>query len=100
MSLASSLSLRLWLSRRVLTRSRSLLADLKGLPPHVIYVAGQDPCRDEGIAYSQKLTESGIKNQLWIYQGVPHEFGDFDELDTTQRFNVDLKKGFEALLDQ
>ena len=45
-----------------------LLADLRGLPPHLLYVAGQDPCRDEGIAYSQKLTEKGVRNRLWIIQ--------------------------------
>ena len=32
-------------------RVAPLLGNVKGLPPHLIFVAGQDRLRDEGIAY-------------------------------------------------
>ena len=54
-----------------------LLNDLSDLPPHAIFVAGQDPLRDEGAAYAGKLEASGVKTSLPIYQGVPHTFGEF-----------------------
>ena len=36
-----------------------LLGDVKGLSKHAIFVAGQDPLRDEGLAYAKKLETEG-----------------------------------------
>lgn len=79
-------------------RVSPLLNQLHGLPPHLICVAGQDPCRDEGIAYSEKLTENGVKNRLHIYPGVPHKFAEFDELEAQRTFHRDIVEGFKELL--
>jgi acetyl esterase len=53
-----------------------LLGDLKGLPPHAIFVAGQDPLRDEGIAYYKTLKMAGVGAAIHVYQGVPHTFAE------------------------
>lgn len=71
-------------------RASPLLGNLKGLSPHYIFVAGQDPNRDEGIAYARALKDAGVQGDIKVYPGVPHEFAEFDELDTTTRFRRDL----------
>ena len=48
-----------------------LLGALEGLPPHLVFVAGQDPLRDDGMAYVEKLEKAGVKVNLYAYQGVP-----------------------------
>ena len=52
-------------------KASPLLGEVKGLPPHLVFVAGQDPLRDEGIAYVEKLERAGVKVKSHIYQGVP-----------------------------
>lgn len=76
-----------------------LLGDLSGLPPHAIFVAGQDPLRDEGIAYATKLESSGVSVTVTIYPGVPHTFAEIWELDTTMRFRDDLRHAVKWLLN-
>ena len=48
-----------------------LLGDVNGLPPHLLFVAGQDPLRDDGMAYVEKLEKAGVEVKWHIYQGVP-----------------------------
>lgn len=75
-----------------------LLGDLSGLPPHAVFVAGQDPLRDEGIAYGEKLKRSGTTTLQYIYPGVPHTFGEFWDLPMTQNFWGDLRSAVRSLL--
>jgi acetyl esterase len=76
-----------------------LLGDVNGLPPHIIYVAGQDPLRDEGIAYAEKLNNARIKTSMVVYQGVPHNFGEFWMIEATQRWWIDLRRHIRELLE-
>lgn len=76
-----------------------LLGDLTGLPPHAVFVAGQDPLRDEGLGYAEKLHSSGVKTVQHIYPGVPHTFGEFWELQMTQRFWGELRAAVRLLLE-
>jgi acetyl esterase/lipase len=71
-----------------------------GLPPHLIFVAGQDPLRDEGLAYAKKLEEAGVKTTLHIYPGVPHTFAEFWELESTTKFINDLVDGIGYFLGE
>ena len=75
-----------------------LLGDLAGLPPHAVFVAGQDPLRDEGIAYAEKLNKSSVSTILHVYQGVPHTFAEFWDLNATQRFWGDLRASLSDML--
>lgn len=77
-----------------------LLADVKGLAPHVIFIGGQDPLRDEAIAYADKLKKNGVKTTMHIYQGVPHDFAWFWEIKITQKFWEDLKSAVKGFLEQ
>ena len=80
-------------------RVSPLLGEVKGLPPHVIFVAGQDPLRDEAIAYADKLKKNGVQTTLHIYQGVPHNFGMYWDLDMTRTWWGDIRAGMRSILD-
>jgi acetyl esterase/lipase len=68
-----------------------LLGDCKSLSRHAIFVAGQDPLFDEGIAYAQKLQKSAVLVDLKTYVGLPHHFAQFWELNATKRFWAELR---------
>lgn len=76
-----------------------LLGDVAGLPPHSIFIAGQDPLRDEGIAYARKLSSQSVDVRMHVYSGVPHTFGEIWELQSTAKFWQDLETDMRSLLN-
>ena len=52
------------------------LADLEGLPPHVISVNELDPLRDEGLLYFRKLLHAGVSAHSRTVNGTCHA-GDY-----------------------
>ncbi len=48
------------------------VADLAGLPPHVISVNELDPLRDEGLAYYRKLAAAGVPTTGRTVNGTCH----------------------------
>lgn len=48
------------------------IAELKGLPPHVLVMDELDPLRDEGVAFSRKLIQAGVSVSSSVSLGVPH----------------------------
>lgn len=48
------------------------IADLEGLPPHVISVNELDPLRDEGLAYFRKLLAAGVPAVSRTVNGTCH----------------------------
>lgn len=79
-------------------KASPLLGECSDLPRHMIFVAGQDALRDEGIAYATKLSESGVEVDLEIYDGVPHNFAQFSELKATIRFREYLRSALDRWL--
>ncbi|MEV7580377.1 alpha/beta hydrolase [Streptomyces erythrochromogenes] len=51
-----------------------LRADLTGMPPAHLVVAGCDPLRDEGLAYHHRLLRAGIRSVLDSHPGMFHGF--------------------------
>ncbi|OBJ08433.1 alpha/beta hydrolase [Mycobacterium sp. 1465703.0] len=62
-----------------------LNADLTGLPPTVLVVAGHDPLRDEGLAYGTALTAAGVPTNQLHYPGGIHGFMTMPMLDIAHR---------------
>ncbi|OBI90697.1 alpha/beta hydrolase [Mycobacterium sp. 1245805.9] len=56
-------------------------ADLRGLAPAVIVIAGHDPLRDEGLAFDAALQDAGVPTVQLRYDGGIHGFMTMPMLD-------------------
>ncbi|MDF2825902.1 MAG: Alpha/beta hydrolase fold-3 domain protein, partial [Mycobacterium sp.] len=59
-------------------------ADLDGLPPAVVVIAGHDPLRDEGLAYGEALVAAGVPTVVRRFDGGIHGFVTMPSLDLAQ----------------
>ncbi|KAK4149219.1 Alpha/Beta hydrolase protein [Chaetomidium leptoderma] len=67
---------------------------VKGLPPTVFGVAGNDPLRDEGLLFAKMLTEAGVPTDVNLFQGVPHGFRRYgDALSECKRWDQVIENG-------
>ncbi len=62
-----------------------LRADLTGLPPAVVAIAGHDPLRDEGHAYADALRAAAVDTAVCDFDGGIHGFMTMPMLDLTHR---------------
>jgi acetyl esterase len=61
-----------------------LQANLAGLPPAVVVLAGHDPLRDEGNAYADALEAAGVVTVRCPFEGGIHGFMTMPMLDIAQ----------------
>jgi acetyl esterase len=61
-----------------------LRANLAGLPPAIVVVAGHDPLRDEALAYADALTAADVPTVRCLFQGGIHGFLTMPILDVAQ----------------
>ena len=59
--------------------------DLRRLPAALVVTAGCDPLRDQGEAYAARLRDAGVEALTWRYDGMPHGFVGFRQLDDAKR---------------
>lgn len=71
-------------------RASPLDADLAGLPPSFLIIAGADPLRDDSRMLAEKMRRAGVAADAREYAGVLHGF---------TQFALKCAKGREALAD-
>jgi acetyl esterase/lipase len=52
----------------------------ESMPETMIIVAGCDPLRDEGLAYGERLAETGVKVRVHQFDGMIHAFMNIEDL--------------------
>jgi acetyl esterase len=73
-------------------------ADLRGLPPAVLVIAGHDPLRDEGVSFGDALEAAGVPVTRRHYDGGIHGFMTMPKLDIAQRARVEACRELSSLL--
>jgi acetyl esterase/lipase len=54
---------------------QATVEQMKGLPPALVQVAGNDVLRDEGLAYARKLDAAGVDVTTVRYENLIHDYG-------------------------
>jgi acetyl esterase len=74
-------------------------ADLAGLPPAVVVIAGHDPLRDEGIAFADALDAAGVTTARCVFEGGIHGFMTMPTLGIAQQARQQVCRELSRLLD-
>ncbi len=75
-----------------------LHADLTGLPPAVVVLAGHDPLRDEGMAYADALEAARVPITRCAFDGGIHGFMTMPMLDLAHRARRQAARALGDLL--
>jgi acetyl esterase len=75
-----------------------LQANLAGLPPAVVVIAGHDPLRDEGIAFADALDAAGVTTTRCVFEGGIHGFMTMPTLGIAQQARLQLCRELSRLL--
>jgi acetyl esterase len=73
-------------------------ADLRGLAPAVIVIAGHDPLRDEGLAFGAALQDAGVPTVQLRYDGGIHGFMTMPMLDLAHRARQEAADALAGVL--
>ncbi|KAK5059798.1 hypothetical protein LTR84_009681 [Exophiala bonariae] len=63
--------------------------NLRGSPPTHFHIAGRDILRDQSFLFMAKLQRLGVSTSFNVYQGVPHGFRRYGELEASKRWDRD-----------
>ncbi|EID15445.1 alpha/beta hydrolase [Mycolicibacterium phlei] len=74
-----------------------LHADLDGLPPAVVVLAGHDPLRDEAVAYADALEAAGTRVVRCPFEGGIHGFMTMPMLDIAHKARRQASEALAAL---
>jgi acetyl esterase len=75
-----------------------LNADLAGLPPAIVVIAGHDPLRDDGMAYADALESAGVPTVRYHYDGGIHGFMTMPMLDIALRARAEVSGAVAQLV--
>ncbi|AQV98957.1 alpha/beta hydrolase [Cupriavidus necator] len=76
-------------------------ADVRGLPPAAVAVAGHDPLCEEGTRYAARLIAAGVPVRLLRFDDMFHPFfGFFEASASARRANDDICHAFRSWLQQ
>lgn len=75
-----------------------LRAELGGLPPAVVVLAGHDPLRDEGTAYVDALQAAGVPTTRCSFEGGVHGFMTMPMFDIAHRARRQASRALGELL--
>jgi acetyl esterase len=75
-----------------------LHADLHGLPPAVVVIAGHDPLRDDATAYCDALEAANVPTVQCRYDGGIHGFMTMPMLKIAHEARAQASRGLVALL--
>lgn len=75
-----------------------LHAELSGLPPAVVVIAGHDPLRDEGLAFGAALQSAGVPTVQLRYEGGIHGFMTMPMLDIAHQARKETAAALADLL--
>ena len=73
-------------------------ADLQGLPPAIVVVAGHDPLRDEALAYASALEAAGVTVVRAQFRGGIHGFMTMPALGIAQQARARVCRELHQLL--
>ncbi|KAI9752414.1 MAG: hypothetical protein M4579_005638 [Chaenotheca gracillima] len=74
-------------------------AQLKNSPRTAFVVAGNDPVRDDGLVYAEKLHRNGVPIRVNVFQGLPHGFRRFNDLPSSRRWDELVVEGIRWALE-
>lgn len=70
---------------------------LRGLPPALVQVAGNDVLRDEGLAYARNLDAAGVDVTITCYENLIHDYGLLNAISTVPAVRDALHQVAETL---
>lgn len=85
-------------SHRLHPYASPIHADLAGLPPAVVVIAGHDPLRDEGLAYGAALDAAGVPTTFRRFDGGIHGFMTMPMLDLAHTARAQVCRDAATLL--